>query len=166
MTRINIIDPTHIMDQHLVAEYREIRLLCGSFKNSMKSKLGVSEARVPPKYTLLKGHIMFFHNKGEYLHKRYDLLKAEMVNRGWKPNFDFPMPKGIWPEHLYKDWTPTEEDFEVVRHRIGYRISQKPNWYRYYGKKAYDSNGAPLVELPFDWVKYFDAKELKKSKKK
>lgn len=155
MTRINIILPEHILDQHLIAEYREIRLLCGSFRNSIKSKKGIRVDLIPKKYTLMAGHIVFFHDKGLYLHKRYNLLRTEMQKRGWTPNLEFPMPRGVWPDELYNDWTPSEEDFELVRKRIGFRISQKPQWYRYYGKHPYDAAGNPQFQLPFDWTKYF-----------
>ena len=33
-----------------------------------------------------------------------------------------------------KDWAPSEEDIAISLERINERISQKPGWYRYYGK--------------------------------
>jgi deoxyribonuclease (pyrimidine dimer) len=55
-----------------------------------------------------------------------------MRTRGFEPQHPFPKEK--WPDHLYKNWEASEADKNVVRERIKLRISQKPGWYRYYGK--------------------------------
>lgn len=132
MTRINLVDPQELMDQHLVAEYREIRLLCGSLPRTLNSKHGFQPDKVPDQFTLMNGHMYFFYNKGKYLHKRYQALKKEMERRGMKPQLDFPAH--LWPKELYNDWEPSERDKQVVRERINQRISEKPGWYKYYGK--------------------------------
>ena len=46
---------------------------------------GYKESKVPKHYTLNKGHVYFFYNKGLYLHKRYDSIICEMKKRGFKP---------------------------------------------------------------------------------
>lgn len=130
MTRINLIEPTELMDQHLIAEYREIRLLCANLNRTLKSKYGFQEKKVPREFTLNAGHCYFFYNKGKYIHTRYDSLRHEMKRRGFTPEHSFPG----WPEHLYGDWIPSERDKDIVRERIAFRISQRPNWYRYCGK--------------------------------
>ena len=56
----------------------------------------------------------------------------EMRRRGFDPQHPFPREK--WPDHLMNDWKPSERDKNIVRERIALRISQKPNWYRYYGE--------------------------------
>jgi deoxyribonuclease (pyrimidine dimer) len=132
MTRINIINPTELTDQHLIAEYREIRLLCANLQRTLNSKVGFKENKVPNQFTLNRGHVYFFYNKGEYIHKRYDELREEMINRGFDPQHPFPREK--WPDELYHDWIPTERDKDIVRERISLRISERPNWYRYRGK--------------------------------
>ena len=131
MTRINIVPPEELTDQHLIAEYREIFMVGSSLQRSLKSSKWetVFEKR-PKKYTLNNGHVKFFYDKGEYLHKRYLKLIEEMKNRGMKPD---PMRKfkiNQWPDELYKDWKPNEDDFVIVRERIKKRIDEKPNWYR------------------------------------
>ena len=68
MTRINIVDPTELTDQHLIAEYREIFMVAGSLHRTLMSKLGYVESKVPVQYTLNRGHVYFFYNKGKYLH--------------------------------------------------------------------------------------------------
>jgi deoxyribonuclease (pyrimidine dimer) len=133
MTRINLVDPKELTDQHLLAEYREIRLLCVNLQRTLKSKRGFREELVPFCFTLNKGHVYFFFNKGKYIHKRFNQLKEELHNRNINAILDFPI--NSWPKHLYNDWTPSEKDKNIVRERIQLRISQKPNWYKYYKEK-------------------------------
>ena len=132
MTRINVIDPEELMDQHLLAEYREIRLLCSNLQRTLNSKFGFQEKKVPSQFTLNKGHVYFFMNKGLYLHKRYRDIREELNARGINADLEFPIEK--WPRYLYNDWEPSERDKNIVRERISLRISQRPNWYKYYGK--------------------------------
>jgi deoxyribonuclease (pyrimidine dimer) len=117
------------MDQHLIAEYREIRLLCANLTRTLNSKRGYIESKVPERFTLNTGHVYFFYNKGRYLHERFEGLKQEMVRRGFSPQNEFP--RDVWPDELYNKWTPSEDDKNVVRQRIKERIDAKPNWYRY-----------------------------------
>ena len=131
MTRINIVEPSELTDQHLIAEYREIFMVAGSLKRTLVSKDGYQESKVPVNYKLSTGHVYFFYNKGKYLHKRYDELIREMKDRGFSPSDDRPFPFSIFSDNgLYNDWTPTIEDYEVIRQRIAERIAMKPEWYR------------------------------------
>lgn len=131
MTRINVIPPEELYDQHLVAEYREIRLLTANLQRSLKSKKGVDRAKLPKKFTLGEGHCLFFYDKGLYLFWRYCEIAEEMLNRGMSPTLPFPME--LWPPGLFYDWEPTEEAKNMVRERIALRVAQRPGWYRYYG---------------------------------
>lgn len=130
MTRINIIPPKELTDQHLVAEYSETLMLRANLDRTLKSKKGFIESKVPEKFTLNKGHCYFFYNKGEYIHKRFESLKREMYKRGFTPIHNL----STWPQYLRKNWRPTERDKSIVRKRIVEKISLKPEWYRYYGK--------------------------------
>lgn len=132
MTRINVVDPSELMDQHLLAEYREIRLLCANLTRTLNSKQGFKPNKVPSEFTLNTGHVYFFFNKGKYIHDRYEAIKKELQHRGISADLSFPLDG--WPSHLYNDWVPSERDRNIVRERIALRISQRPNWYRYYGK--------------------------------
>lgn len=132
MTRINLVEPSELMDQHLLAEYREIRLLCSNLQRTLRSKHGFQEKKVPNEFTLNSGHVYFFYPRGKYIHKRYEALRKELQKRGITAELEFPISK--WPAYLYNDWMPTERDKDIVRERIALRISQRPNWYRYYGR--------------------------------
>ncbi len=131
MTRINIVNPSELTDQHLIAEYREIFMVAGSLNRTLNSKSGYQESRVPKEYTLNTGHVYFFYNKGKYLHNRYNELILEMKQRGFSPSNDRPFPFSIFSDNdLYNDWTPTTEDYKIIRQRIKERINLKPDWYR------------------------------------
>ena len=131
MTRINIVNPSELTDQHLIAEYREITMVPGSLKRTLVSKIGYKENKVPKKYTLNTGHVYFFYNKGKYLYKRYQEIVIEMKRRGFNPDKNRKFPKDIFiNNNLYKDWMPTMEDYKIIRQRIAERIAAKPNWYR------------------------------------
>lgn len=132
MTRINVVEPVELMDQHLLAEYREIRLLCSNLQRTLKSKRGFCPEKVPAEFTLNTGHAYFFYNKGKYIHERYEAIRKELRKRETSAELEFPIDK--WPLHLYNDWKPSERDRNIVRERIALRISQRPNWYRYYGR--------------------------------
>ncbi len=132
MTRINIIPPSELTDQHLVAEYREIFMIGPALQRSLKSKNGVRG--IPDRYTLNAGHVKFFYRRGLYLHKRYKELIAEMKARGMNPSPDRLFPTHHFPTGYYSDWTPEPGDFEIIRERINTRISEKPNWYKKKGE--------------------------------
>ena len=130
MTRINIIPASELTDQHLIAEYREITMVPGSLKRTLKSKAGYRKERVSSKYTLNSGHVYFFYNKGLYLNKRYKELVQEMKDRGFNPDPNRKFPKEVFPKELYNDWMPSLDEQKVVRQRIEEKIKMKPDWYR------------------------------------
>ncbi len=131
MTRINIIEPSELTDQHLIAEYREITMVPGSLKRTLVSKTGYQEKKVPKKFTLNGGHVYFFYNKGKYLDIRYKQLIKEMKRRGFNPDPNRKFPTDIFKNNgLYNDWMPTIEDQKIIRQRIAERIAAKPDWYR------------------------------------
>ena len=137
MTRINLVDPSDLSDQHLVAEYREIFMVGSSLQRSLKSKNWEKTlANIPKKYTLNKGHVTFFYNKGKYLYKRYELLIEEMKNRGMNPDSERKFKTEQWPDELFNDWEPEPDDYKVIRARIKEKIEMKPDWYRFTKNKT------------------------------
>jgi len=130
MTRINIVPPSELYDQHLVAEYREITMVPGSLNRTLKSASGYDEQKVSKKYTLNQGHVYFFYNKGKYLDKRYVELVNEMKARGMNPDPNRTFPVHVFPNELFNDWLPTVEEQEIARERISQKIEQKREWYR------------------------------------
>jgi deoxyribonuclease (pyrimidine dimer) len=136
MTRINLVPPSELHDQHLFAEFREMKMVPMSLRRSLASRglLGVLKM-IPKDYTLGKGHVSFFYDKGLYLTIRYDQVKGELLRRGY--NFDHTSildSTGVWqlPGHgsLWCDYTPTDSALQIIRTRIAEKIAMKPEWYR------------------------------------
>ena len=131
MTRINIIPPEELYDQHLIAEYREITMVPAALNRTLNSKAGLDLSKIPLNFTLNKGHVYFFYDKGKYLYKRYLKIILEMKRRNFKPSISRKFPKNIFiKNNLYNDWMPTIEDCAIIRERISEKINRKPNWYR------------------------------------
>jgi len=159
MTRINLVPPEELMDQHLFAEFREIKMVPKSLRRSLRAawqrefdkndmgdfdeqrtKLAIEAVlkKIPSAYTLNTGHVSFFYDKGLYLRKRYALLRAELERRAINFNRDSELdPDGVFDaldERFHKDYDPTPEALALVRARIAEKIAMKPSWYRYEGR--------------------------------
>ena len=132
MTRINLVPISELADQPLVAEYREIFMVGSSLQRSLKSPNWIkTKDSLPKEFTLNKGHVKFFYNKGKYLYNRYLDLVEEMKNRGMSPDPLRKFKRGQWPDELFQDWIPNDRDLLIIRERIQLKIQQKPNWYRW-----------------------------------
>jgi deoxyribonuclease (pyrimidine dimer) len=143
MTRINLVPPRELTDQHLVAEYREIFMVGSSLQRSIASKSwSKTLANLPEVFTLNSGHVKFFYNKGFYLYTRYHQLVNEMKQRGMTPDPSRRFKVEQWPDELWNDWSPKTRDLELIRERIQERIDAKPEWYRRTKK-----NNATLAQL-------------------
>jgi len=132
MTRINLVEPIELSNQHLIAEYREIFMVGPALQRSMKSKSwNKTKNNIPKEFTLNSGHVKFFYNKGKYLNKRYKLIVKEMKRRGMNPDSNRKFKKEQFPLKFYNDWSPTLKDLEIIRKRINEKIELKPGWYRW-----------------------------------
>jgi len=132
LTRINIVPTEELSDQHLVAEYREIFMVGSSLQRSLKSpNWPKKKISLPKTFTLNSGHVSFFYNKGLYLHNRYKQLVEEMKRRGMKPDPNRKFKREQWPDDLYNDWDPNDQELQIVRERIQQRLDEKPDWYRW-----------------------------------
>lgn len=158
MTRINLVPVEELMDQHLFAEFREIKMVPKSLRRSLKAagdrdvrqhgyrdgyvRERMAEAivlgNVPKVYTLNTGHVSFFYDKAIYLRRRYRELQAELDKRGINYNRDSELdPDGVFSnldERFRKDYEPTPEALVIIRTRIAEKIAMKPEWYRYKGE--------------------------------
>lgn len=140
MTRLNLVPPSELMDQHLFAEFREIKMVPKSLARSLKARglQGVVKM-VPAEYTLNKGHVSFFYDKGQYLFERFEALRRELRERAY--NFDqhteLDSSDVYWQNpSLLGTYTPTPAALALVRARIAERIALKPEWYRYTRRTA------------------------------
>lgn len=144
MTRINLIPPKELSDQHLFAEFREIKMVPKSLNRSIISarrKWGEAWSemlfsRIPLEFTLNTGHVTFFYDKGLYLYNRYEQLKKELDKRGVNYNKQAELdPDGImFNGPWFNDYKPTVKALRIVQERIQNKLLEKPHWYKYYGK--------------------------------
>lgn len=137
MTRINLVDPSELTDQHLMAEWREIKMVPAALRRSLRTQtINTVVKKIPPQFTLNKGHVTFFYNKIDYLKERYKALTAELLKRQFNLSdtnveeiFDTDIPlvfKGTW--------NPKDRDYVIIRARIAEKIAMKPQWYKYMRK--------------------------------
>lgn len=135
MTRINLIPTSELADQHLFAEFREIKMIPKSLLRSLNARglFGVQEI-IPKEYVLGKGHVSFFYDKGAYLHRRY----AEIQNELWRREINYNITAPLDPEYIFwlnpklcQDYVPTEAALGLIRARIAEKIAMKPSWYRW-----------------------------------
>jgi deoxyribonuclease (pyrimidine dimer) len=119
MTRINIVAPSELSRQHLVAEYRELPRI---FNLVRKAIVRGEQPRLDeiPTYTLGRGHVRFFYPRLGFLADRQAALVAEMIHRGYAPAFvdhlrtvhaDIPAP---W----WGSWEPDALSIAINRARI------------------------------------------------
>lgn len=136
MTRINLIDPALLTDQHLFAEYREITRIFALVKNALdKYPPNDIIQKIPSEYRLGTGHVLFFYDKLAFIEHRYFALRDEVVVRGFnitlKDNIT-EFRKSI-PKRFYGDYQPTNTALQLSIARLMDKIYAKPNWYRQHG---------------------------------
>jgi hypothetical protein len=132
MTRINVIPPSELCRQHLIAEYRELPRIFSLVRKAVKRGESPNDEHNPTEYTLGKGHCRFFYNKLGYLAWRHEYLCDEMVMRDIRTNL-----RGFWLDYRlrednstllgvsnewWNDWKPTEEAILINRQRIAERM--------------------------------------------
>lgn len=118
MTRINSsIRPIELCDKMLLAEHREIVRIPNVIKSG-KADLN----NIPQDFRLGQGHVKFFYNKIEYLHKRYVDIRIECIVRNFNVG-DFRDSFNAMPKELYKDWQPDDNVRILLKDRINNRLS-------------------------------------------
>ena len=116
MTRINLVDPSELCDQHLLAEHRELTRIPNAVARGRFSLVGQ-----PADYKLGEGHVRFFFDKLAFLQRRYVALHEECLARGFRV-------QNIWPQEqpddpaLGGDSPPTELALALTRERITARM--------------------------------------------
>jgi deoxyribonuclease (pyrimidine dimer) len=132
MTRINLVPPEELADQHLMAEYREMPMVPAALRRSLKTRR-VEDIKkgIPKEFTLNKGHVTFFYDKMAYLKKRYEIVCNELKARGFKLDENRALHIDNFPVGFYNDYEPDEAAYAIIRARIAERVAMKPNWYRF-----------------------------------
>ena len=124
MTRINVIPPHRLLDEHLRAEYRELPRVSNLAR-------ALPKGSAPSGYVLGAGHVKFFYDKLGYLLERYGLLHEECLKRGFKVTDYRSAWRGV-PPSMMGSYCPTENDVRLIRDRIRERNRaiyrrEKPN---------------------------------------
>lgn len=132
MTRINIIDPFELSDQHLMAEYREITMVPAALRRSLRTRSVPDILKgIPTRFTLNAGHVTFFYDKLSYLKERYQRLQLELIDRGVEIDLDREFDIADLPQIFHGSYQPDEAAAAVIRRRIAEKIAMKPQWYRW-----------------------------------
>jgi deoxyribonuclease (pyrimidine dimer) len=101
-----------------------------ALKRSMRTKAKDDILKsIPKKFTLNTGHVRFFYNKMSFLRRRFDRLTDEMAQRGYAPDQNRIQAFYGFGIEFNNDWEASEEDNQLIQHRIRERIAQKPHLY-------------------------------------
>lgn len=155
MTRVNLVDPQNLADQHLFAEWREIKMVPAALRRSLKTRSKNSIiAGIPKSYTLNTGHVTFFFDKMSWLANRYVELECELISRSYDLADHSTMDiffKDIPHEFIGgEDWQPTASEIAINVERINLRLNEKPTWYKHYGSQVPPAYFAELYKLQLD----------------
>lgn len=135
MTRINVISPALLLDEHLIAELREINRVPNAV---ISGKAKIDLKKIPGEYTLGTGHVIFHYNKLEYIRKRYDALYKEAQKRGFNVQcyqVDYDAIPGILRPALMQDYTPTAKAMHDNLERICERFDLRKKAYHFHRVK-------------------------------
>lgn len=115
MTRINVLAPCGLTDQHLLAEYRELPRVFTLARNA----LPLNFESIPRAYTLGTGHVRFFYPRTGFLAHRQAGLIRELLDRGYALTHQ-SAPEPV--TGLDQDWTPDEEAVRINLTRLRERL--------------------------------------------
>lgn len=135
MTRINLVDPSELADQHLFAEYRELPRIFTLVLAAQQRGLTPDTCNIPKQYALGTGHVTFFYDKLHWLERRFWKLVAECQKRGFSiQHTKVPVVADQLDLAWWNMWVPTPEAIAISQKRIAEKIAMKPTWYRWSNK--------------------------------
>lgn len=132
--RVNIIAPKYLSDQHLIAEYREMKMTTYYYVRSKNSKAGIDKSRISATYTLNKGHGYMWYDKMGYIAMRFEALCNEMRNRNFKCDYTELNFTDVDKE-AFGNYTVTQKDIRINLDRVLVRIEKQPEFYKFHGEK-------------------------------
>ncbi len=136
MTRINVVPPSELCDEHLRAEHRELTRIPNSIATGKLS----DPAKIPDKYKLGAGHVYFFSDKLSWLSDRYQSLISELKLRGFKHENRWPDDLPALPS-IFNSYDPDNEALEINRARIKDRWPKNAH---YFSKKYQQSTNGNI----------------------
>jgi len=123
VTRINVVSPADLTDEHLHAEWRELPRVF-----TLAAKPLDPRRFVPPAYTLGTGHLLFFLPRLGWLGRRHADLTAELAARGYALAARDPLPV------TGGDWTPDAAARAVNVARLCERVAGARRTLHYRGR--------------------------------
>jgi hypothetical protein len=130
MTRINTIAPALLTDQHLLAEYRELPRIFALARAAIARGIVIG----PDRYTLGRGHVLFFYSRTDWLSTRQAAIIAELLDRGYHlAHTQAPDPV---PGCGVSGWTPDAADVALNLARLRDRLHA--------ARRPYTHRGAPV----------------------
>lgn len=127
MTRVNLVPPSTLCDQHLLGEYHEI---CRIPQGVITGRLKVSYPDRPEFYTRGPGHMKFFTNKCQFIHERFLLVVSECLKRGFVVTGRFPDTTKLYELGCYWTWQPSPYEIGVSKDWLQSKMPPDPRWYR------------------------------------
>jgi hypothetical protein len=119
MTRINVVAPSELSRQHLVAEYRELPRIFNLVRKAAERGEAPNLMAIPA-YTLGRGHVRFFYPRLTWLANRQSALVEEMIRRGYSPGFTTHLREvhADIPVEWWNDWEPDDLALAINLARI------------------------------------------------
>ncbi len=117
MAFINVINPRHLSNKVLRREYKDLPQILAKILDIQKRGRSSWGMHIPLNYCSGVHHEAFFLNKTAYLLSRYSEIFLELLDRGYKLDFDHNQKvvestKLILSEWR-EDWQPTPDDVLV-----------------------------------------------------
>jgi hypothetical protein len=130
VTRVNLVPPAELCDQHLLAEHREITRI-----PSLVKKRKVNLDSIPQSYRIRsdahpelgRGHVAFFYDKLGWLLDRYSAVHNECRRRGFDVGWNWTQVQDL---SLCLWWQPSPDDVQRNRNRIHEQMPPKPRFTR------------------------------------
>ena len=142
--RCNVgVNPKLIVDQHLVAESTELKMVTGMMRYRINK--GQKFGQSPDSFRLGKGHILFFTDKLAYLARRLAYINDEMRSRGFKPGSPDYIDPNEFGSVYNHDWTPEKVDSDLIRERIIEKLQAKPPGFWRMGRKTLNIDELPVI---------------------
>jgi deoxyribonuclease (pyrimidine dimer) len=135
MTRINLVHPSWLTDQHLLAEYRELPRIVNSWRNKKDDNKFYDG--IPKTYVFGKGHVKFFRNKIKFLNDRFLDIVNECLKRNFSLMFMDPLLTPIELKILEQDrkqqfYEPSIKDCNESLKKLIDKVNSKSGFYRFH----------------------------------
>lgn len=128
--RANVgINPIHIPDQQLMAEFRELLMVLGA----LDANQGIIKGYIKDQFDFGPGHINFLKYHLLYCKRRHEFVRQELLRRSFRVTMIMNL-EGYNQKYM-NDWHPTIRDSIIVRNRVIERILNKSENFWKYNKK-------------------------------